>query len=159
MAAQLLHVLHGDGAACPSGDVVENAGDVDRVCHCSEVAVNTLGVALIVVRGDDQKAVRPQLLRPQALLQHGLGAVGAGAGDDGNASAHGLHHALEDGVVLLMGHGGAFAGGAQGEDGVGLAFQVPLDQLLELAEVYRAVVLEGRDQGYDGAFQIADTHW
>ena len=57
-----------------------------------------------------------------------------------------------------MGHGGALAGGAQGQDGVGAAGDVPLGQLLELVEVHRAVGVEGGDQGHDGALQVADVH-
>ena len=79
---QPLHGLRGDGAAGAAGDIVEDGGDGHRVGHGGEVAVHALLVGLVVVGGDEQQAVGPQLLGPQALLHHGLGAVGASAGDD-----------------------------------------------------------------------------
>ncbi len=70
----------------------------------------------------------------------------------------GLDDAAQDGVVFLVGHGGAFAGGAQGQDGVGAAGDVPLGEFPELVKVHRAVGVEGSDQGHDGALQVADVH-
>ena len=158
VAAEALHVLRGDGAACPAGDIVENAGDLHRVGHGGKVAEDALRIALVVVGGDEQQAAGPQRLRPQALLQHGLGGVGAGAGDDGNPAGGGLNDAAQNRVVLLVGHGGALPGGAQGKNGVGFVRNVPLRQLPQLLKVHRSVGVEGGHQGHNGALQVADVH-
>ena len=155
---QPLHGLRSDGAAGAAGDIVEDGGDGHRVGHGGEVAVHALLVGLVVVGGDEQQAVGPQLLGPQALLHHGLGAVGASAGDDRDTVRGRGHHAAEGVVVLLVGHGGALPGGAQGQNGVGAAGDVPLHQLPQLLEVHGAVGVEGGDQGHDGAPQMSDVH-
>ena len=156
---QPLYVLHGNGAPRPAGHVVEDAGDLHRVGHRHEMAVDALRVALVVIGGDEQQAIGPQLLRPEALLQHGLGGVGARPGDDGHPARRGVDDAAERRVVLLVGHGGALAGGAQGQDRVGAAGDVPLGQLPQLLKIHRTVGVEGGYQGHDGALQTADVHW
>ena len=131
---------------------------MDRVGHGDEVAVHTLGIGLVVVGGNEEQAVGPQLLGSEALLQHGLGAVGAGTGNDRYSPRRRLDDAAEGGVVLLVGHGGALTGGAQGQNGVGLVLDMPLHQFTELFKIHTAVGVEGSDQGYDRALQIADVH-
>ena len=153
-----LHILHGDGAAGTARDVIEDAGDIHRVGHGDKVAVHTLGIGLVVVGSDEKQTVGPQLLRPEALLQHGLGAVGAGTGDHRDPARRRLDDAAQGGVVLLVGHGGALTGSTQGQDGVGLVLDMPLHQFPELVKIHAAVGVEGSDQGYDGALQIADVH-
>ena len=60
-----------------------------------------------------------------------------------------LDHGGDDGVVLVVGHRGALAGGAQGEDGVGAVLQVEIDKVLERVKVDTAVLFKRRDEGDD----------
>ena len=57
-----------------------------------------------------------------------------------------------------MGHGGAFAGGTQNQNGIGLVFDVPLGDLTQFIEIHGAVGVERGDKSYDRALQIADVH-
>lgn len=60
-----------------------------------------------------------------------------------------LTTAGDDGVVLVVGHRGALAGGAQGEDGVGAVLQVEIDKALECVKVDTAILFKRRDEGDD----------
>ena len=60
-----------------------------------------------------------------------------------------LDHGGDDGVVLVVGHRGALAGGAQGEDGVGAVLQVEIDKALECVKVDAAVLFKRRNKGDD----------
>ena len=111
--------------------------------------IDTLFVGLVVVGGDEQQTVGAQALIGERLGEHGLRGVGARAGDDGDASCNMLDHGGDDGVVLVIGHRGALAGGAQGEDGVGAVLQVEIDKVLERVKVDTAVLFKRRNQGDD----------
>ena len=71
------------------------------------------------------------------------------AGDDGDTACNLLDHRGDNGVVLVVGHRGALAGGAQGEDGVGTVLQVEIDKALERIEVDTAVFFKRRHKGDD----------
>ena len=111
--------------------------------------IDTLFVGLVVVGGDEQQAVGSQALVSKRLGEHGLRGVGARAGNDGDAACNMLDHGGDDGVVLVVGHRGALAGGAQGEDGVGAILQVEIDKALERVKVDAAVLFKRRDEGDD----------
>ena len=69
-----------------------------------------------------------------------------------------LDHGGDDGVVLVIGHRGALAGGAQGEDGIGAVLQVEIDKAFERVKVDAAVLFKRRNKGDDRALKIADVH-
>ena len=69
-----------------------------------------------------------------------------------------LDHGGDNGVVLVIGHRGALAGGAQGEDGVGAVLQVEIDKALECVKVDTAVLFKWRDEGDDRSLEVADIH-
>ena len=146
---QALHVVHADAAAAAAGDVVQDAGDVHGVGHGLKVPVDALFVGLVVVGGNEQQAVGAQSLIGERLGEHGLRGVGARAGNDGDASCNLLDHRGDNGVVLVVGHRGALAGGAQGEDGIGAILQVEIDKALERVKVDTAVLFKRRDKGDD----------
>ena len=156
--SQALHVALADAAAAAAGDVVQDAGDVHGIGDGLEVLIDTLFVGFIVVGGDEQQAVGSQALVGERLGEHGLRGVGARAGDDGDASCNLLDHGGDNGVVLVVGHRGALAGGAQGEDGVGAVLQVEIDKAFERVKVDAAVLFERRNKGDDRALKIADVH-
>ena len=60
-----------------------------------------------------------------------------------------LTTAATTGVVLVIGHRGALAGGARGEDGVGAVLQVEIDKALERIKVDAAVLFKRRNKGDD----------
>ena len=158
MRGQALYVALADAAAAAAGDVVQDAGDVHRIGDGFKVLVAALFIRLVVVGGNEQQAVGAQALVGERLGEHGLRGVGARAGDDGDASCNVLDHGGDDGVVLVIGHRGALAGGAQGEDGVGAVLQVEIDKALERAKVDTAVLFKWCDEGDDRALEVADIH-
>ena len=111
--------------------------------------VDALFVGLVVVGGNEQQTIGAQALVGERLGEHGLRGVGARAGNDGDASCNMLDHGGDDGVVLVVGHRGALAGGAQGEDGVGAVLQVEIDKALECVKVDTAILFKRRDEGDD----------
>ena len=146
---QALYVALADTAATAARDVVQDAGDVNGIGDGLKVLIDTLFVGLVVVGGNEQQAVGSQALVSKRLGEHGLRGVGARAGDDGDASCNMLDHGGDDGVVLVIGHRGALAGGAQGENGVGAILQVEIDKALERVKVDTAVLFKRRNQGDD----------
>ena len=112
MCGQALYVVLADTAAATTGDVVQDAGNVYGIGYGLKVLIDTLFVRLVVVGGNEQQAVGSQALVSKRLGEHGLRGVGARAGDDGDASCNLLDHRGDNGVVLVVGHRGALAGGA-----------------------------------------------
>ena len=112
MCGQALYVVLADTAAATTGDVVQDAGNVHGIGYGLKVLIDTLFVRLVVVGGNEQQAVGSQALVSKRLGEHGLRGVGARAGDDGDASCNLLDHRGDNGVVLVVGHRGALAGGA-----------------------------------------------
>ena len=149
MRGQALYVALADTAAAAAGDVVQDAGDVHGIGDGLKVLIDTLFIGLVVVGGDEQQTVGAQALVSKRLGKHGLRGVGARAGNDGDASCNMLDHGGDDGVVLVVGHRGALAGGAQGEDGVGAVLQVEIDKALECVRVDTAILFKRRDEGDD----------
>ena len=149
MRGQALDIALADAATAAAGNVVQDAGDVHGVGHGLKVLVDALFVGLVVVGGDEQQAVGAQALVGERLGEHRLRGVGARAGDDGDATCDLLDHGGNDGVVFVVGHRGALAGGAQGEDGVGAILQVEIDQALKRIKVDAAVLLKRGDKGND----------
>ena len=146
---QALHIALADTAAAAAGDVVQDAGDVHGVGDGLKVLIDALFIGLVVVGGNEQQAIGAQTLVGERLGEHGLRGVGARAGDDGDASCNLLDHGGDNGVVLVIGHRGALAGGAQGEDGVGAVLQVEIDKALECVKVDTAVLFKWRNKGDD----------
>ena len=149
MCGQALHIALADAAAAAAGDVVQDAGDVHGIGDGLKVLVDALFVGLVVVGGNEQQTIGAQALVGERLGEHGLRGVGARAGDDGDASCNLLDHCGDNGVVLVVGHRGALAGGAQGEDGVGAVLQVEIDKALECVKVDAAVLFKRRNKGDD----------
>ena len=155
---QALYVALADAAAAAAGDVVQDAGDIYGIGNGLKVLVDAPFVGLVVVGGNEQQAVGAQALVGERLGEHGLRGVGARAGDDGDAACNLLDHGGDNGVVLVVGHRGTLAGGAQGEDGVGAILQVEIDKALERVKVDTAVLFKRRNKGDDRALEIADVH-
>ena len=111
--------------------------------------VDALFVRLVVVGGNEQQTIGAQALIGERLGEHGLRGVGARTGNNGDAARNLLDHGGDNGVVLVVGHRGALAGGAQGEDGVGAVLQVEIDKAPECVKVDTAVLFKRRNKGDD----------
>ena len=158
VGGQAREVPLADGAAGAAGDVVEDAGHVHLVEDGGEVAVDALLVGLVVVRRDEQQAVHALLDEAGGLALGLEGGVGARAADDGDAAGHALHDAARDGEVLLVGHRGGLAGGAEHEDAVGAVIKMEIDEALEGLKVDGAVLAKRRDERDDRSGQVGHVH-
>ena len=146
MLRQARAARRGDRAAGAARHVVQDDRRIDGIGHRREVAVHALVVRLVVVRGDQQQAVRAHIMIAAALFQLRLRAVGARAADDRDFSVHRLDHAAGDVVVLLVAHGARLAGRAQHDNAVRALLQVPPCQRPERIEIDAAVRVERRHQ-------------
>ena len=128
------------------GDVVEDNGlggnVADGVVHGNQ----TLLGGLVVVGGDAQHTVAADGAGELRQLDGVGGVVGAGTGDDGHPARRRLHGALEGVPVLLIGQGGAFAGGAADDQSVDALVNLPVDELFEGGKI-DAVLVGGGDEG------------
>ena len=125
--------------------------------HGVEVADQPRPAGPVVVGRHHQQRVRPQA----------LGLDGLGDGFSGVVAARAYHQrrpvqapgggALDDGAALAVGDGGGLTGGAQDDDGVRAAVQLPVDQALQRVEV-DSVPLEGRHQRRAAAVEKVSVH-
>ena len=129
-----------------AGDVVDDHGQLHRVGDRGEVEEKPFLRRLVVVGRDHEAGVGAGLLGVAGEVDRLGGAVAARAGDHRNPAARHLDADLDDALVLLMGEGRAFAGGADGDQPLGALRDLPLHQLGELLLVHRAVLPHGRDQ-------------
>ena len=155
---QALHYGDGNGAAGAAGDIIEQAGDVHRVRRGGKVAVHALRIGLVVIRGNEQQGVGPHVLVLDTLFHLGGGAVGAAAHDDRHPAVHHLDGVGHYGGILLVGHGGVFAGGTQRQNGVGTGGDLALQQIGQNLEVHAAVLMERSDHGHNGSLQMFEFH-
>ena len=127
-------------------DVVEHHRQVGGVGDRGEVPEQAGLRRPVVVRRDDEQAVHAEPLGRPRLLDRVRGVVGADAGDDGRAVADGVHHRLEDGVLLAVADGRRLPRRAEDDQAV---VRLPVDQvrgqLLRAGEVDRAVLGERGD--------------
>ena len=100
------HNVRRNFAAGAAGDVVKDAGDVDRVRRLGEMAVHALGVGLVVIGGDQQQRVGTHVLILDALFDLGGGAVGTAAHDDGHPASHPVMVGATQGPDDSWGNGG-----------------------------------------------------
>src|SRR6266851_5397376 len=75
-----------------------------------------------------------------------LGRIGTGARDHGHPTPGLVNAPFDDALVLVVIHGGAFAGSADRDQAVGALGDLPVHQSAKGRFVERAV-LEWRDQG------------
>ena len=151
------HALHRERTARAARHVVKEDGQIDRLGHGGKVAVHALLVGLVVVRRDEQKAVRAQIAELAALRKRRFRAVGAAAGDDRDAAADGVHAAADDGRVLGGVRGAGFARGAEDDKTVRAVFHVPLAKLLQALEVDASIRVKGGHQRHITAFKHGRT--
>ena len=135
-----------------AGHVVEHDGDAE-VGDGGEVAVEALGVGLVVVRGDLKGGVDAEADDFLGEEDGLFGGVGAGAGDDLGLAGDGLDGGLDDLKVVGGAEGGTFASGADGADAGNALFELPLDEGAERAVVNGTVVVEGGDEGGVDTFE------
>src|SRR5699024_9169412 len=129
----------GDVDAGAGGNIVQDDWQVGGVRDGVEVADQAGLGGRVVVGGDVQQRVSARLF---GLLGQpdGIGGVVAARGGDDRYPAGGALHGVGDAVhMFLVGHGGAFTGGAADDDGVGTVFDLVVDQAAQLLKVDRFV--------------------
>ena len=147
---------HGTCRHRAAGDVLDAVigiphPGVDRL----EVLIEALLSRLVVVGRDHEQRVGSGVLGVACEIDGLGGGVGAGAGDDGDAALGLRDRDLDDALVLVVGEGGALAGGAHGHEAGGTALDQPIDMRTQGRLVHRAV-LERRDHGGNRAAQTGE---
>ena len=151
---------HGGGqhvAAGAAGHVIQDDGHGHFGTDGLEVLVQAFLRGLVVIGGDVQGGVRPDIFGELGQRDGFAGVVGARAGDDGNAFVDLLDADADSGFMLVVGHRGGFAGGAAGHEAVDALFDLPFDEftvsfLIDLA------VLERRHQCGESSVETSGSH-
>ena len=133
-----------------AGDIVEDHGEVDGFGDGAEVLVEAFLGGFVVVGEDLKRGVGADFLGGAGEVDGFGGAVCAGAGDDGDAACGFLDDDADDLDVFLGAQGGGFAGGAGGDDAVGAAFDLEVNELAE-GFVVDFSFGEGGDEGYEAS--------
>ena len=105
----------------------------------------------VVVRRHQQQGVRAQFFGLLGELDAVGRVVRARARNDRDPAGGLLDGGAHDADMFLMGEGGRLAGGAAGDDRIGAAFDLPLDEFPVLFIVDAAVGLHRGDDGDAGA--------
>ena len=75
VSSQALDVVLANAATAAAGNVVEDARDIDGVCHGLKVLVDALFIGFVVVRRDSEQAICAQALVGERLVEHRGGRV------------------------------------------------------------------------------------
>ena len=94
---------------------------------------------LVVVRGHQQATVGTGLHGALSQMQRLAGGVGAGASDHRNPPLDLPHHLVDHRDVFLIIERRRFAGGTDGDDGIGAVVDMKLHQPRQRFEIQRAV--------------------
>ena len=136
---------HVDDAA--AWDVVDDERQAGGFGDGVEMQEEALLARLVVVGGDDHGGVRADALGVLGERDGFGGAVGAGAGDDGDAVVGDFDGDFDGASVLGVAEGWAFACGADGDEAFGAVVDLPGDEFGEGLFVEAAVVAHRGDQG------------
>ena len=139
-----------------AGDVVHDERQAGGGGHGAEVRQQAALGRLVVVGRDHEDRVDAAALGGARELDAVGGVVGARAGDDGHATAHGLDHGAEHRRLLVVGERRRLAGGARDDKSVGAAPDEILGELGELAVVDGQVGVEGRHHRGEDRPQAVD---
>ena len=120
-----------DGNAGTGGNVVQDDGLGGSISNGVEHGHQTLLGGLVVVGGDNQHTVVAQLTGILGHVDGVSGVIGAGASDHGDTASGHFQREAQDFTMLLIGEGGAFAGGAADDQGVDALLDLPVDELLQ----------------------------
>ncbi len=154
-ARQLLDDV-GQHVACgAAGHVVEDLRNVDRLGDCLEMQVKAVLRGLVVVRCDQQAGIDAGILGHGREVNRLARGVRAGSSDNRKAAGGQLDHAADDVTVLVGVEGCRFAGGPDGDDGIGAVLDVKFDQPCERLLVHQAVAVHGCYHGDDAALKHA----
>ncbi len=126
--------------------VVKDLGERNRLRYRLVVAVQSFLGRLVVVRGHEERAIRPHPLCMLGDLDSLRGGVGSGAGDDRYPFFRLLHHDFDDPVVLFVVEGGCLAGSPARNDAVRAVLNLELDQFSQVFFIYFPVF----ERSYDG---------
>ena len=129
----LRQLFNGGGqhiAAGAGGHIVKDDGAIHAVGDGAVVGQQAAvqGLIVVIIGGDDQKGIRADAAGGLAELHGMQGIVGAGARDHGDPAVYSLHGEADHLIALLGRQGGAFAGGAHGNQSVDSVFQLEVDQ-------------------------------
>ena len=139
-------------AAGTAGDVVHDDGLGGVVRNALVVLDEAVLGGLVVVGGDHQDGIRAVVTGGLGEVQHMLGVVGAGAGDDGDPACGLLHGEADDLLALGGGEGGTLTGGAHGDQRGNAVVDLEIDQTAQVFIVH-ASGGHGGDQGGTDALE------
>src|SRR5207237_9096388 len=125
----------------------------DRV----EVPEQALGRGLVVVRSDDERGVGARLARPLYVLDGLARVVRAATGDHRDAAAPFLDAGADDAEMLVGGDGGAFAGGAAGNEPWGAALDLAACQRAQRCLVDGPVAERGDQRDHGTAHPVHES--
>ena len=146
--AQLLGSLRLDVDAGAGRHIVEDDRDAAGFGHGGKVGDQAGLAGLVVVRGDHQQGVGAAVGRAGGQGAAVGRVVGAGPRHHRHPVGHRVHRELDGGQLLGVGHGGALAGGAADDNGVGAAGDLVLKDLPQHIEMDASVVVHRGDDGH-----------
>ena len=124
-------------------NVIEHNGGLSCLCNGGEVRVHARLGRLVVVRGHDQQAVHTNFFCTVCQLKSVGGIVRTHTSNNLCASADSVFHDLEDALILVVGHGGVFTGGAANHQAVVAVVDQVVRQVRHLLFVHGAIRGEG----------------
>ncbi len=113
---------------------------------------------LIIVGGHHQDGIRAYFAGIFGIVQHMVGIVGAGAGDDGDPLCDLFHGEADDLLLVGIFNGGIFAGGAYDHDGIDAVFNLEFNKPTQGIKI-NAVPGHGGDNGSSHAGKDGVFHY
>ena len=127
--------------------------------HLDVVVIQLLLAGQSEAGGDDGQDVRAHLLGALAHVDGVAGGDAAGAGIHGDTALHLVDGGLQDLLLLLQAQDVTLAVGAEGEDAVDAAGDLPLDLVAQLGDVHALILrVHGSDDGRDNALDCNVFH-
>ena len=154
---ELRHRVDGHVDHRAAGDVVDQDRQAGALGDRAEMRVEAVLGRLVVIRRDDQQAVRAVLLGLTRERDRLRGRVRARASDHRAAATRLLDAPAHDIVMLVMAHRRTLARGADGHEPVRSFGDLPVDQAAERALVELAVAHRRHKRG-DGAVEHRSGH-
>ena len=145
-------------AAGAAGHVVENHGHGGGIGDGGKVLNKAVLGGLVVVGGHNENGVRTHLAGVFGVVQHVLGVIGAGAGDDGDTLSDLLHGVGDDLFLVFRFDGGVLAGGAHDHQRIDAVFNLEFDEAAQGFVVNGAVGDHGSDNGGSHAGENGVLH-
>ena len=145
-------------AAGAAGDIVQDDRNRGCICYGGKVGNQTVLGGLVVIRCDNQQGVSAGLAGVADVLQHMERVVGAGAGNYGNPTCDAVDGEADDVFLLGVFQCGAFAGSADGHDGVDAGINLKINQTAQCVIIDREIIVHRGDDCGSSAFKYGTFH-